>query len=137
MDTPDDPRAATPTVGRPPVSWASLGGRARTWRIVHAVWSVAQLTALATVFRSVVSRRRGPRLWACVTFLVLEGAGLLVGRGNCPMGRVQEQWGDPTPFFELVLPPRAAKAAVPVLAMVAVAALLGVAFRPPGLRWRA
>lgn len=61
----------------------------------------------------------------------------MIGRGNCPMGRVQEEWGDPVPFFELVLPPRAAKAAVPVLAGVALAAIAALAVRSPGLRWRA
>jgi hypothetical protein len=104
--------------------------------MVHAGWSVAQLAALATIFGAVARRRRGPGVWACVGFLLLEGAGLVVGRGDCPMGRVQERWGDPKPFFELFLPPRAAKAAVPVLAMVASAALLGLAVRSPGLRWR-
>jgi hypothetical protein len=117
-------------------SWASLGLRARAWRIVHAVWSAAQLAALGTIFRAVARRRRGPGLWACVGFLILEGAGLVIGRGDCPMGRIQERWGDPKPFFELLLPPRAAKAAVPVLAVVAMTALAGVVIRPPGLRWR-
>jgi hypothetical protein len=36
------------------------------------------------------------------------------------MGPLQEEWGDPVPFFELVLPPRAAKAAVPILAGVSI-----------------
>ena len=45
------------------------------------------------------------------------------------MTPVQRRLGDPVPMFELLLPPRAAKAAVPVLA--AVAALgLGLALRP-------
>lgn len=118
-------------------SWSSLGRRARAWRLVHAAWSAAQLAALATIFGAVAQRRRGPRVWASAGFLVLEGAGLLIGGGDCPMGRVQEQWGDPKPFFELVLPPRAAKAAVPVLAVVASSGLLGLALRRPGLRWRA
>lgn len=122
-------------LGQP--SWGSLGLRARAWRIVHAAWSVAQLAALATIFGAVARRRRGPRVWVSAGFLVLEGAGLLVGGGDCPMGRVQERWGDPKPFFELVLPPRAAKAAVPVLAVVACSGLLGLALRRPGLRWRA
>ncbi len=47
-----------------------------------------------------------------------------MGRGNCPMGRTQAAWGDPVPLFELVLPPRAAKAAVPILAT---ASLVGLA----------
>jgi hypothetical protein len=118
-------------------SWASLGVRARAWRIVHAVWSVAQLAALGTIYRAVARRRRGPGTWASAGFLVLEGVGLAIGRGDCPMGRIQERWGDPKPFFELILPPRAAKAAVPALAVVALTALLGLGVRAPGLRWRA
>jgi len=46
-----------------------------------------------------------------VAFLSIEGVGLMIGGGDCPMGHLQEQLGDPVPFFELVLPPRAAKAA--------------------------
>jgi hypothetical protein len=47
------------------------------------------------------------------------------------MGPLQETWGDPVPFFELVLPPRAAKAAVPVLAVIAIAGLIALIVRPP------
>jgi hypothetical protein len=135
----DDDAVSSASVLHEPaeVSWASLGFRARAWRIVHAVWSVAQLVALAELYRAVARRRRGPRVWASAAFLLLEGAGLLVGRGDCPMGRVQEDWGDPKPFFELLLPPRAAKAAVPILGVIAGVALAGLAVRRPGLRWRA
>ena len=69
-----------------------------------------------------MTRRRSPALWASVGFLLVEGGALVVGRGNCPVGRLQESWGDPVPFFELLLPPRAAKAAVPVLAAVSLVA---------------
>jgi hypothetical protein len=123
-------------IRRPP-SWAELGSRARAWRLVHAAWSVAQLACLGLIFARVAGRRRDPATWASVAFLGAEGAGLLVGRGDCPMGNVQERWGDPVPFFELILPPRAAKAAVPVLAAVAIAGIAGLVLRAPGLRWRA
>jgi hypothetical protein len=123
-------------VQRPP-SWAELGGRARAWRLVHAAWSAAQLACLGLIFARVVQGRRDPATWASVAFLGAEGAGLLVGRGDCPMGHAQERWGDPVPFFELILPPRAAKAAVPLLAALAIAGIVGLAVRAPGLRWRA
>jgi hypothetical protein len=70
-------------------------------------------------------------VWASVAFLGVEGAALVVGRGNCPAGRLQAEWGDPVPFFELLLPPRAAKAAVPILAAISVAGLVAIALRPP------
>jgi hypothetical protein len=98
---------------------------------------VAQLSALAEIWIAAATRRRSPRLWASVGFLGLEGVGLVVGRGNCPVGPLQSEWGDPIPFFELVLPPRAAKSAVPVLAVVSVAGILAVVMRRPGLVLRA
>ena len=112
-------------------SWGSLGRRAKAWRLVHAGWSAAQHAALGYIWACVVSGRRDGRLWASVLFLAVEGAALVVGRGDCPMGAVQDGWGDPVPFFELVLPPRAAKAAVPVLAAVSVAGLIGLVVRRP------
>jgi hypothetical protein len=98
---------------------------------VHAAWSVAQLVGLATIWRAAITRHRSRRLWAAVAFLLAEGGGLVVGHGNCPAGPLQAEWGDPVPFFELVLPPRAAKAAVPILAVVSVAALVALVLRPP------
>ena len=56
----------------------------------------------------------------------------MVGRGNCPFGPFQARLGDPVPLFELVLPPRAAKAAVPVLTVITLAGMVAVALRPPG-----
>ena len=111
--------------------WATLGWQARTWRLVHAGWSVSQLAGLALIWRAAITRRRGPGIWAAVAFLLAEGLGLLIGRGNCPMGGRQSEWGDSVPFFELVLPPRAAKAAVPILAVISLGALLALALRPP------
>jgi hypothetical protein len=118
---------------RPVVGWATLGSRARAWRVLHASWSVAQLWCLSDIWVSVLTRRRSRRLWAGVAFLSVEGAALIVGHGDCPVGPMQVEWGDPVPFFELVLPPRAAKAAVPVLAVVSVVGIVSLALRRPGL----
>jgi hypothetical protein len=117
----------------PVVVWAALGGRARAWRVVHASWSVAQLWCLGDIWVSVLTRRRSRRLWAGVAFLAVEGGALIVGHGDCPVGPMQAEWGDPVPFFELVLPPPAAKAAVPVLAVVSLAGIAALALRRPGL----
>jgi hypothetical protein len=114
-----------------------LGRRARAWRIVHATWSVAQLACLAYIWACAANGRRTGRLWAGVAFLLVEGGALVVGRGNCPVEHLQAEWGDPVPLFELVLPPRAAKAAVPVLAVVSLAGIAALAVRRPGLVRRA
>jgi hypothetical protein len=83
------------------------------------------------IWRAAITRRRSRWVWASVTFLGVEGAGLVVGRGRCPAGHLQAEWGDPVPFFELILPPRAAKAAVPILAVISAAALVAFVLRPP------
>ena len=114
------------------MSWAELPPRAKAFRLFHAAWSVAQMACLGWIWFCAIRRRRDKALAASVGFLAVEGAGLLIGRGDCPMGAQQREWGDPKPFFELILPPRAAKAAVPVLAVVTVAGLVAVAVRKPG-----
>jgi hypothetical protein len=48
--------------------------------------------------------------------------------GDCPLGGLQERLGDPDPLFELVLPARAARLAVPVLGVVTACG--------PALAWR-
>jgi hypothetical protein len=114
-----------------PVSWATLPAPARAFRVVHAAWSVAGLASLGYIWTCAAMRRRDRPLAASIAFLLTEGTGLIVGGGDCPMGPRQAQMGDPVPFFELVLSPRAAKAAVPILAGASVAGILAVALRPP------
>ena len=46
---------------------------------------------------------------------------------------MQAEWGDPVPFFELVLPRRAAKAAIPILTFVSLAGIAALILRHPGL----
>jgi hypothetical protein len=99
--------------------------------VVHTAWSVVSLACLGYIWICAVTGRRDRRLWASVGFLSLEGAGLVVGHGDCPAGPFQAQLGDPVPLFELVLPPRAAKAAVPILAATTVAGILMVLVRRP------
>jgi hypothetical protein len=112
-------------------AWATLGRPAKAYRIFHAVWSVAGLASLGYIWWCAATRRRDRGLWASMAFLSLEGAGLIAGGGDCPLGPFQASLGDEVPFFELVLPPRAAKAAVPVLAGASVAGFVAVALRPP------
>jgi hypothetical protein len=77
-----------------------------------------------------VTRRRDRLLTVATGALLGEGVALVVGHGDCPLGPLQQRLGDPIPLFELVLPPRAAKAAVPVLTAVAVTGLAVLVLRP-------
>jgi hypothetical protein len=113
------------------MNWSELAPRARAFRLVHAVIAVGELSALAYVWTCALRRRRDRALALAVGALCAEGVGIVIGRGNCPLGPFQRTLGDETPLFELVLPPRAAKAAVPVLVVVTLGAMLAVLLRPP------
>jgi hypothetical protein len=111
------------------MSWSSLPTAAKWFRIAHAGWSAVSLACLANIWASAVRRRLDRRTWLAIGFLGVEGGALVVGRGDCPLGPFQHRLGDPVPLFELVLPPRAAKAAVPVLAGVSLAGIGAVLLR--------
>ena len=111
--------------------WSDLPGRAKAFRVAHAAYSVVGLSTLGYIWACVATGRRDRWLGASVAFLLLEGGALVIGRGDCPFGPLQAKLGDPDPLFALVLPPRAAKAAVPVLAVATIAGILGLVIRGP------
>jgi hypothetical protein len=107
-----------------PTDHARLSRGATAFRVAHTSLAALDVGALGYVWWSALTRRRGRRLQVSTAVLLVEGVALLIGGGNCPLGPLQRRLGDPTPLFELVLPPRAAKAAVPVLAGVSLVGLL-------------
>ncbi len=113
------------------VTWSELNPRAKAFRIAHAAWAIVSMACFGYIWVSAVARRRDRLLATSVAFLSLEGAALVIGRGNCPFGPLQRRLGDPVPLFELVLPPRAAKAAIPLLALATVVGIAAVVARPP------
>jgi hypothetical protein len=112
-------------------AWADLPAAARAFRIAHAVFGAFNLVGLGYVWLSAIRRRRDRWLALFVAVLCGEGIALVVGRGNCPFGPMQRSLGDPVPMFELVLPPRAAKAAIPILTVVTFAGFAALVLRPP------
>jgi len=111
------------------VGWSELRLGARMFRIAHGVWGAINLAGLAYILWSAARRRRDRAAYVSAGVLAAEGVALIIGRGDCPFGDFQARLGDPVPMFEWVLPPRAAKAAVPVLAVLALAALAAFATR--------
>lgn len=120
-----------PIASRTSRKWSDLGKGARLFRIAHGVWGAFNLAGLAYIWRSAALRRRDRWVYSSVALLLSEGAALVVGRGNCPFGPFQARLGDPVPMFEWVLPPRAAKAAIPILAVVSLGAIAALVLRPP------
>jgi hypothetical protein len=106
-----------------------LSPAALALRVLHAAITLGMLAAIAHVWHCAVTGRRDPALKLAVVAIAGESAMVVANGGNCPLGALQERAGDPVPLFELVLPPRAAKAAVPVLGAIAIAGIALIARR--------
>lgn len=134
--TADNISAAATALGRTIIltrmrGWRELPRDAKALRIGHFVVALAELGSIGYVWRSAITRRRDPALVLALALLCVQGVGLIVGRGKCPLGPLQRRLGDPVPLFEVVLPPRAAKAAIPALAAITIAGVLALALRGP------
>jgi hypothetical protein len=99
------------------------------WRAGHAAIALVFLSSIAYVWWCALTGRRGRLLRVAIVALAGEGAVVAGNRGDCPLGGLGERIGDPVPLFELVLPPRAAKRAIPVLGGVTVAGVVLLAAR--------
>jgi hypothetical protein len=102
---------------------------ALAFRAVHTAIAAAFLSAIGYVWWCALTDRRGRQLRFAIGALLGEGALVIANRGDCPLGPLQKRVGDPVPLFELVLSPRAAKRAVPVLGAVTAAGVAVVWLR--------
>lgn len=93
-------------------------------RTVHGLLSAFFLACIGYVYYAAIADTKSPLVFAAAAALVLEGAIVVLNRGNCPLGAMHTRYGDDKAFFELLLPPRAAKLAVPILGLVAAFGIL-------------
>jgi hypothetical protein len=107
----------------------SLSPAARAFRTLHAVIATTFLGAIFYVWFCALTGRRDRLLTAAIAGLVTEGVVVGLNHGDCPLGPLQDRLDDPVPLFELVLSPRAAKRAVPVLGAITSAGIVLVGVR--------
>ncbi len=98
-------------------------------RIVHGLISALFLGCIAALYVAGWRGRADAVTLAALAALGLECVFVLACGCNCPLGPLLRRLGDEKPFFELFLPPRVAKAAVPALGTVAVAGAVLLAAR--------
>jgi len=106
-----------------------LSRSALAFRLLHAAIAGCFLFAIAYVWLCALTGRRGPMLRLAVASLITEGIVVTANGGDCPFGCLQARVGDPTPLFELVLTPAAARRAVPTLGLVAASGIALLARR--------
>lgn len=99
-------------------------------RTMHGLISAFFLACIAVVYYAGISGRRRRVGSIAAIALVAEGVVVSANGGDCPLGNVHRQYGDDKAFFELLLPQRAAKLAVPVLGAVATLGIALLIARP-------
>ena len=110
-----------------------LSRAALAWRFAHTAIAAAFLLAIGHVWWCALTRRRGPLLRASVCALLGEGILVAANHGDCPLGPLQQRLDDPVPLFELILPRRAARLAVPALGAFTAAGFLLLHARAPAM----
>jgi len=98
-------------------------------RVAHGLISLLFLSCIAAIYLGAWRGKADAVTLAAIAALCMEGALMLLSGGNCPLGPMLRRLGDETPFFELILPPRAAKLAVPMLTAVSVLGVVLLAAR--------
>ncbi len=118
------------------VTDGTLSPAARAFRAGHAVIALGFLAAIGNVWWCALTGATNRLLRPAIGALAVEGVVVAANHGDCPLGPLQARAGDPVPLFELVLPPRAAKRAVPVLGLITAAGIVAVVSRgvPPAAR---
>jgi hypothetical protein len=107
--------------------------RPNTWivlvaRVAHGLIALAFLCCIAILYIDAWRGSMNSVTLAALAALWVEGVLVLIHRGSCPLEPLFRRLGDDTPFFELLLPPRAAELAVPALGAASTlgAVLLGI-----------
>ena len=93
-------------------------------RLLHGSITVFFTRCIVAIYYSALRRKRGALLYAATGALVVEGAVVMANGGDCPLGGIHRRYGDDRDFFELFMPRRLSKRAVPVLGTVAVCGIM-------------
>lgn len=88
-------------------------------RILHGIVALYFITCLIYVYSCIFSHITRVYLPIAVTSMSLEGIFVFIlNKGNCPLIHIQRKIGDNIPFFNLVLPNKLAKQAIPIFSVL-------------------
>ena len=106
-----------------------LGAWAIAARVVHGTITAFFVTCLYRLWRAAITGKRRREGWIAAALVSAEGAIVYANGGTCPMGPLHHRLGDDKAFFELIMPQRMARHAVPALGAFAAAGMAILAAR--------
>ena len=88
-------------------------------RVIHGLFAVYFILCLIYLYYAAIFSKVDMLLLLSVASLCIEGLSVFVlNKGDCPLIHIQRRIGDNIPFFQLFLPARLAKQAVPFFAKI-------------------
>ncbi|HEY5625207.1 MAG TPA: hypothetical protein VIT93_01830 [Dehalococcoidia bacterium] len=93
-------------------------------RLLHGALTAFFTACIGYVYYAALTRRSGRLLWGAIGALAVEGVVVVSNGGDCPLGAVHHRYGDERDFFELIMPRRLSRRAVPVLGVIAITGVI-------------
>jgi len=97
-------------------------------RSIHGLITAFFISCLGYIYYTGLTNRPDPLAYAACVAILVEGAVVMLNKGNCPLGVIHKNVGDNKTFFELFLPKSVAKQAVPFLGLIALIGFLLLIF---------
>ena len=83
-------------------------------RFVHGLFAIYFIACIVYIYYAAIIAKADILLGVAITSLLIEGLLVFVlNGGDCPLIHLQRKLDDPVPFFNLFLPDRLAKKAIP------------------------
>lgn len=90
-------------------------------RAIHVTIAAVDMSSVGYLWICALSGRRDRLLRGAFVVLALQGLGVVIGGGDCPLAPLQRRLGDPSPLLGLALPAKAARAVFPTMPAVRLA----------------
>ena len=89
-------------------------------RVIHGLFALYFIFCLVYLYYAAIFSRIDEFLFIALISLGMEGLAVFVlNKGDCPLIHIQRKIGDDTPFFNLILPDKYAKQAIPFFVKIA------------------
>lgn len=95
-------------------------------RSVHGLITVYFLSCIGLIYFFAFTNAHSVLAWVAVASIVVEGVVVSLNHGDCPLGKLHNQFGDQKAFFELFVPSAVAKRAVPFFGLVSAVGILAL-----------
>ncbi len=104
-------------------------------RLIHSLIVLYLVAGIIFIYYSALTLQLSILLGIAIISLFIEGTLVILNHGHCPLAFIQRRFGDNVPFFDLILPPKYAKLAVPFFALLTLIGVILLGLRLFDQQW--